>query len=83
MPPTFYEGLMPKHPKFGATGKFPEGKLGPDDEGELTLGIAADPKNNIVRIEFGKPVAWVGLPPDKAIQFANVIIAKAATLLKN
>jgi hypothetical protein len=65
---------MAKFPKLGASGKFPEGRLGPDDEGELTLAVAFDPRTNIVRIEFGKPVAWLGLPPKNAIEFAEAIL---------
>lgn len=64
-------------PKFGATGNFPKGKLNEDDEGAIKIGIAFDPTNQIVRIEFGTPVTWLGLPPEEAIQFANMILAKA------
>jgi hypothetical protein len=62
---------------LGATGRFPEGKLNDDDEGELRLGVAYDKLDGIVRIEFGKPVAWVGLPPSQAIEFARVILKHA------
>ena len=62
---------------FGATGKFPEGKVSDDDEGELQLGVAYDELNGIVHIKFGKPVAWLGLPPANAIEFAKAIMTKA------
>ena len=62
---------------FGATGKFPDGKISDDDEGELTLGVAYDKVDGLVRIEFGKPVAWLALDPPAAIQFAETILRKA------
>lgn len=73
------------HPPFmlcrlGATGKFPEGKLNADDEGELQFAIAADKKNKVVIIDFGKEVAWLGMPKDVAIAFANSVLEKAEEL---
>ena len=47
---------------FGETGKFPEGRLDPSDEGELRFGIAADRDNGVVMLEFGKAVKWLGMP---------------------
>lgn len=64
--------------KFGPTGKFPEGKLNQADEGELQLGITHDAGNVI--IDFGTQVTWIGLPPSKAIEFANMIIQHANAL---
>lgn len=60
---------------FGPTGKFPRGKLNEDDEGELTMGVAAD--GGTVILNFGKPVAWVGLPPALARELAASLIKKA------
>lgn len=62
----------------GATGKFPFGKLSDDDEGELVVAVSS--MEGMVRIEFGKPVAWVCLPPDKAIEFASVVVARAMAM---
>lgn len=59
-------------PKFGATGKFPDGKIGPDDEGELTLGVVRDSQGR-VHVNFGKPVQWLAMPPEKAIELANML----------
>jgi hypothetical protein len=63
--------------ELGATGRFPQGRVSDDDEGELTLGVAFDPVDGIVRIEFGKPVAWLGLPRDNAVAFARAILRRA------
>ncbi|HLX21675.1 MAG TPA: hypothetical protein VKR23_16130 [Gaiellaceae bacterium] len=68
--------------KLGATGRFPRGKADPDDEGELQLAIAADYQQAIVRIAFGKPIGWLGLPSREARQFAALILEKADDLDK-
>ena len=65
---------------FGATGEFPEGKLDPDDEGALRLGVATDYRNQVVRIDFGKQVIWLGLPKKEAMLIAELIRKHAAEL---
>lgn len=62
--------------KFGATGKFPRGMLGPSDEGELNMGVAHDSKGTVI-VNFGKEVSWFGLPPEQAIEFAKLILRHA------
>src|ERR1700691_2146243 len=62
----------------GATGEFPQGKLNKHDEGELRMRIGH--KGTEVLIEFGKPVAWVGMPKDNALEFARKV-KKAADAL--
>lgn len=62
---------------LGATGTFPQGQLSDDDQGGLKIGVAYDKLNGIVRLEFGKPVAWIGLPPAEAIQFGKLLMEKA------
>ena len=61
--------------KLGATGEFPRGKLAKDDEGELSLAVAA--KDGSVMIAFGKSVSWIGMGPDDAEQLANIILERA------
>src|SRR5262249_26020317 len=60
---------------FGATGKFPEGKLNEEDEGELQLGIANDGRKVI--IQFGTPVSWFGMGPVQARDLAALLIHHA------
>jgi hypothetical protein len=64
--------------KFGKTGTFPKGQLNADDEGAIKIGIAYDPVDKVVRIDFGTPVTWLGLPPDEARELANILLKKAA-----
>lgn len=60
---------------FGATGKHPGGVLAPDDEGELQFGLAN--YGGKVMLNFGKPVAWLGLDPEHAVELANGLIKHA------
>lgn len=62
-------------PVLGATGQFPDGKISPEDEGELQLGIAHDQDN--VLVNFGKSVAWLALPPAEARQLAAMLVNHA------
>jgi hypothetical protein len=62
-------------PPIGPTGDYPLGKLNPDDEGGLRIGITN--KDGAVIINFGTPVAWFGMPQDQAINFARLIMKKA------
>ncbi len=65
---------------FGSTGKYPDGKLNESDEGEIVFGVAADTNNNVVIINFGKPVMWLGLPQATAIQLAKLILKHAGNI---
>jgi len=65
---------------FGPTGKFPEGKIHPSDEGELQFGVGADHNHRQVVIQFGSPVSWLTLPPETAVKFAKSILAKVDEL---
>jgi hypothetical protein len=62
---------------FGPTGEFPQGKLDDTDEGALKIGIAYDKLDGIIRVEFGKPIAWLGLPPPEAVGLARLLLRHA------
>lgn len=66
--------------KLGATGKFPRGPADATDEGELRLAVATDHRQGIIRVAFGTPVAWLGLPSKEARAFAAMLIEKADEL---
>lgn len=61
--------------KLGRTGDFPHGKLNGSDEGGIRFAIGEDGDN--VVINFGTPVAWLGMPPEQAVALAEMLIAKA------
>jgi hypothetical protein len=66
--------------KLGSIGEYPSGKLQKDDDGAALIAITADTPKGVVRIEFGTNMSWLALYPDQAIEFAEVIIAKANEL---
>lgn len=77
----FLKAFQPWYKRvLGATGKFPQGTISDDDEGQLRMAIGTDKINGLVRLEFGKPVTWAALPPQEAIDLANAILRHAAEL---
>jgi len=70
---------MTKKPIVGPTGKFPQGKLERGDEGELNIAMFIF--KGQVRIEFGKPIAWLAMPPHVAKDFAERILEHAAKII--
>lgn len=66
--------------KLGATGRFPLGKLTPEDEGEIQFAVAADPKTKTIILDFGKPVVWLGMPRDDARKLVELILERIKEL---
>jgi hypothetical protein len=64
--------------KIGSTGKFPQGKLKSDDEGEFRMAVFE--QNGKIVIDFGKKLAWIGLGKDEAIALGEMLISKAKNL---
>ena len=62
--------------------EYPEGRLGADDDGALTYAVGPDPSGEVIRLEFGKPVEWIGLPPLQAIELAQSLIKHARAISK-
>lgn len=52
----------------GEIGAYPEGKLTKQDEGAIQFGVSA--KDGKVVLDFGKPVAWIGMNPQQAADLA-------------
>jgi hypothetical protein len=63
---------------LGSTGKFPDGKLNEDDEGEMRIAVGIE--DNCVIIMFGERVSWIGLTAEDARALANSLIEKAKSL---
>lgn len=57
-----------------------EGRLNGKDDGDLAFAISADREKQIITIDFGKPVEWVGLPPKQAIELAQSLIKYARSI---
>jgi hypothetical protein len=56
---------------LGPTGQFPEGKMNDADEGEIRVAIGQ--KDGKVVIDFGSPVAWIGLTAEQAEDIASTL----------
>lgn len=59
----------------GATGLYPEGALNKTDEGQLQFALGH--KDGKVTLEFGTPVAWIGLNPQQAADLAMSMLRHA------
>ena len=55
----------------GPTGQYPEGKLSPDDIGEIKIRVGM--KHDKVFIDFGTAVAWVAMTGNQAIDMGNML----------
>ncbi len=64
-------------PKLGATGKFPLGMMDDVDEGEIQFRVGHSVETRTVMVDFGKPVAWLGMPAETARQLAELLIKHA------
>lgn len=59
----------------GPLGGFPKGKLTPSDEGALQFAVTQ--KDGRVVLEFGTPVAWIGMTPQDAADLASTLMRQA------
>jgi len=64
--------------EIGPTGEHPDGKISKDDDGELAVGFTVSDGNVIMK--FGKPIEWIGLPPENARQFAMQLLRMAGRI---
>lgn len=67
--------LEAKLNEFGETENFPEGTLTEHDEGEIQFGVTT--KDEKVILNFGKPVAWLGMTRDQAEKLGRLLIDRA------
>lgn len=68
---------LKKRLNLGATGAYPDGKLNSTDEGELRMSVTS--ANGLVRIDFGKPTAWVAFPANQAKELAALLMRHAGS----
>lgn len=59
---------------------YPQGRLGPEDDGELAVAISADKEHNKIVVRFAVAISWVALTPEGAIEFGNKLIEMAGKL---
>jgi hypothetical protein len=60
---------------LGATGEYPHGTTGPEDQGELKAAVYI--KNNRLFINFGKQLSWLALTKQESLAFGNGLVKKA------
>jgi hypothetical protein len=63
--------------QLGPTGKFPDGKICEDDQGELRFAVSSDIQRKLVVFQFGELVSWVGFPPGQAREIAKRLLDHA------
>jgi len=51
--------------------RWPDGRVSADDDGMTAFGFAHDRKHHVLRIEFSKPIDWMGLDVDAATQLRD------------
>lgn len=59
----------------GALGTFPSGQLTKTDEGAIQFGVTE--RDGKVILDFGTPVAWVGMEPQQAADLASLMLKHA------
>jgi hypothetical protein len=63
-----------------AVRKYSQGRIGPDDDGDLALAVMADRAKKIVVIRFGKPTEWIGLGPAEVQGLITLLMEKLRDL---
>jgi hypothetical protein len=57
-----------------------DGRLGATDDGDLAFAVGPHPEHELVVIDFGKPVEFVSMPPQQAIELAQTLIKHARAM---
>lgn len=64
----------------GPTGKFPNGKLQIDDQGELAIKLSCN--DELIFMEFGALVSWIALRPDDVTALVKLLLMYRDRVLK-
>jgi hypothetical protein len=56
-------------------GEYPNGRLNKDDAGAVAMAVSSE--SSVVRLDFPKPVTWIGFTGDQAIQLAQDLMKHA------
>ena len=63
---------------LGPTGRYPEGKLTEQDDGEIQMGVTV--RDGKIIIAFGDPVSWIAFGPKEARELAGHLVERARML---
>lgn len=67
---------------LGATRAFPQGVVNDIDEGEIQFAIKGDAERQKVFLNFGKPVDFLGMTPQQAVEVGQLLIKHARAVSK-
>ena len=59
-----------------------DGRIGPEDDGDLAFAVGPHPDKDLVVIDFGKDVTFIAMPPNQAVELAQCLIKHARALTK-
>lgn len=59
---------------------YSSGRIGATDDGDLAFAVGPHPDKELVCIDFGKPVEWVAMQPQQAIELAQSLIKQARAI---
>ena len=62
--------------------EWPEGRIEGTDDGQIVFKLSSDPETGVIKVDFGKPVTWVGMSPNDAVQVAQLLIKHARSISK-
>lgn len=62
--------------------QWSDGRAGPEDDGDLAFAIGPHPDKDLVVLDFGKDVTFVAMPPQQAVELAQMLIKHARALSK-
>lgn len=57
-----------------------DGRIGPEDDGDLAFAVGPHPEKELVCVDFGKPVEMLAMPPQQAVELAQALIKHARAL---
>lgn len=60
--------------------QFPAGRMGAEDDGQLSYAIATDDRHRAIVIRFPKPVDWIGLGLDEATELRDQLTERLLAL---
>lgn len=60
--------------------QYPAGRMGAEDDGQLSYAMANDDKHQTIVIRFGKPIEWVGLGLTEAVELRDQLTERIAAL---
>lgn len=60
--------------------QYPSGRMGAEDDGDLTYAMANDDRHKTIVIRFAKPVQWIGLDLKSAEELRDQLTERILAL---